>query len=334
MATNKNVALLMHTQKGSSLIGVAILTLVMGFLMTGGIFLMKNYDVIKADQKTVDTSIALQEALDNFIAIEKRYPCPAPIDVAPDVTGFGLEDCSISDTAGRDGNVKIGAAPVRTLNIPDKMIVDGYGKRHIYAVTSSMTVPSADILHGLGSIYIYDEAGISVSKNEGYVTYALLSPGKDDRGTYDIQGREIAPCPTGTTAGENCDGNATFVSSSKKIFRGEATDFTHSFTFKASSFEYDWVANDWNDCDGICFSGSQTRTVTCQDKQGNTVPSAEESDIDKCGHTSRPILSRACSLGACSWSNPLWSSCPPNPYTGGEGEGPDGNSDGNPDGFS
>jgi hypothetical protein len=195
------------------------------------------------------------------------------------------------------------------------MIIDGYGKRHIYAVTTSMTVPSADILNGLGSIYLHDESGASISQKDGHVTYAILSHGEDDRGAYDIQGREIAPCAIGTLAGNNCDGDATFISSSQKIFRGEASDFTHSFAFKASSFEYDWVANDWNACDGECFSGGQTRTVTCQDKQGNTVPSAEESDIDKCGHTSRPILSRACSLGACSWRAQSYSGCIPS--TGG-----------------
>jgi len=103
-------------QAGSSLIGVAILTLVMGFLMTGAIYLMQNYDSIKSDQKTVDTSITLQQGMKNFVAINKRYPCPARIDIAPDQPNFGLEDCSIANVSGRDGlSVKVGIFVMKTV---------------------------------------------------------------------------------------------------------------------------------------------------------------------------------------------------------------------------
>ena len=321
MNTSNNNAYLAHAQRGSSLIGVAILTLVMGFLMTGAIYLMQNYDVIKADQKTVDTSITLEKALKNFIAIKKRYPCPAPMNVAPDAPGFGLEDCSITPVNGRDGiPVLIGTAPVRTLNIPDKMIVDGYGKRHVYAVTQTMTAPSADILHGLGAISIHDDNGVSVSQKDGYVTYALISVGQDDRGAYNLQGKLLEPCGSA----KNCNGTATFVSSSLKTFRGETTDFTHSFAFKASAVDYDWASGNWSECgedatgtewsgsphaQPACFSSYQARDIKCRDRQGNEVALADETNTDKCGHTTKPAAERVCSLGPCRWNVRAWSAC-------------------------
>lgn len=313
-------------EDGSSLIGVAILTLVMGFLMTGAIYLLQNYNTIKARQSTVDIVQTVQEGLDNFASIYKRYPCPARANIAPDQTGFGLEDCSIPNVDGRsNSSVKIGATPVRTLNIPDKMIADGYGKRHFYAITASITTGGPLGLAGgpdagtalpnlktiLGEIILHDAAGHSVSNTKGFVTYALISPGTDDRGAYDLQGALIAPCARSGLASENCDEDGTFLASNKNIFRGEANDFTHSFAFKASTATYNWSTGNWSDCGSnasnvewsnnpypppICFSSYQAREINCIDQQGN-----EDVTATGCAHTPPPETERACSLGPCSW---------------------------------
>jgi hypothetical protein len=307
-----------HTQTGSSLIGIALLTVVMGALMTGGIYLLQNYQTIKSDQRTTDVSVILEKAVDDFVAINKRYPCPTRLSVAPNDPNFGLEDCTIVDIAGRDSGVKIGAAPVRSLNVPDKMMVDGYGKRHIYAVSSDLTAtsPLPDLNNTLGQITILDESGESLSTPSGYVTFAFISPGEDDRGAYDVEGNEIMPCGAAgsSEAAQNCDfADATFAISSKKSFRGEATDFTHRFAYQVSAPAYNWHTQAWSDCGSdasgtewtsprpICFSSEQERNVTCKDKDGNDVDAAEESNPDRCGHTPKPVTLRACSLGPCSW---------------------------------
>ncbi len=309
------------TQSGTSLIGVAVLTLVMGFLITGAIYLLQNYDTIKSDQQSIDTSIALQEGLRNYVAMNKRYPCPARIDIAPDQAGFGLEDCSITDVNGRNNlPVKVGMPPVRTINVPDKMMLDGYGKRHIYAVTSDMTStsPLPNLRNDLGAIFIHDENGNPISQADGYVIYALLSPGVNDHGAYDAQGALLRACdPTaGIEAAENCDGDAVFISSSVKTFRGEDGDFTHSFAFKGSALAYSWQTGAWSECgqntNGVdwngtehpvpaCFSSFQARNISCVDRQGNVVPVANEQDEEFCGHTPRPAEDRVCSLGPCRW---------------------------------
>lgn len=302
-------------ERGSSLIGVAILTVVMGALMSGGIFLLQNYQTIKSDQRTTDNAVSLETAIRDFVATQKRYPCPAQLSVAPDEPGFGQEDCSIADVAGSRGEgVKIGTVPVRTLNIPDKMMVDGYSKRQIYAVTSAMTAGTPDLKNGLGSINIVDENGDSISSTAGYVVYAVVSPGEDNRGAYSMQGDLLEPCAAAGDASENCNlSNGTFVSSSLKSFRGEDTDFTHRFAFKASTPAYSWHTSAWSNCGTddsgaelsprpTCFSSTQARSVECRDKQGTVVPVAQETDSDKCGHTVKPDDVRPCSLGPCRWS--------------------------------
>lgn len=331
------------SQQGSTLIGVALLTLVMGFLMTGGIYLINTYDAVNKDIKSSETTANLQEAVKNFAGIHKRYPCPAPIDLAPDAPGFGLEDCGISNVAGRVdelGNpidVKIGAVPVRTLNVPDHMIIDGFGKRHVYAVTTNMTANdgSADVVNGHGAITIMHVVGSyeeTLSDIEGYVVYALMSPGEDDRGAFDINGKEILPCEVGTIAGENCDNDATFYTTLKSSV-GDSTDFTHNFAFVANTPAHYWNMGQWSECGKkftkgnpssqskwngsgsnneseygntaakpVCFASNQERQVVCRDKQGNDVANEE------CNHTKEPVDFRSCAIGPCRWKR-LQPSC-------------------------
>lgn len=148
----------MENQKGSSLVGISLFLIVMGLLITSGLYLLKTFDNVKTIEKTYQTTANIQEAIGNFVALHDQYPCPAPMTTAPDQPGFGIADCSIPDEPGRNGlGVKIGAIPVRTLNLPDKMIVDGSGRRHIYAITSSLTAanPSVeDVTNGIGAISV------------------------------------------------------------------------------------------------------------------------------------------------------------------------------------
>ncbi len=311
-------------EQGSSLIGIAILTLALGFLITGGIYLMQNYDVIHSDQESVDHFRDVQTALNDFVAREKRFPCPAPLDLAPDTiaadgTEFGKEGSTACTGAlydgtyratGRDGiAVRIGAVPVRSLHLSDKQMVDGYGKRYIYAITEALATTGTDVRNDLGAITINTQNGHSISDVSGQIVYALISAGSDDRGAFNMQGDMILPCEAGTVAGSNCDfianptPSATFVSSTEKSFGVGSSSFTHSFAFQANAVPYKWNAGPWAECDGVCFSGDQDRTVHCEDHRGTTV-------IDSfCSHTPKPIIFRVCSLPPCYWDANAWGTC-------------------------
>lgn len=311
-----------HNQSGSTLIAVALLTLVMGFLMSGATVLMDVYDKTSTRIETENNTLELQDALQNFIGIHKRYPCPARIDLAPDAPGFGQEDCSgIADVSGRDGlGVKIGTAPVRTLNVPDKSIIDGYGRRYIYAVTTQHTADdgSADVLNGKGAITILHSVNgreETVSSEEGYIVYALMSAGEDDRGAYDISGNEILPCDGSRIAGENCDFDDAVFKTTIVSNAIEDDDFTHKFAFVARGPAHYWYTSPWSECGTqnsgaewsgqnrgavtaatpVCFASYQEREVTCRDKQGNDV------DDGLCDHTPIPAGFRACAIGRCAW---------------------------------
>jgi hypothetical protein len=317
---------------GSTLIGVALLTLVMGFLMSGGIYLLNTYDAIQTKINTENTTQNLKQAIENFVGIHKRYPCPARIDLAPDASGFGQEDCGISDVSGRDSlGVKIGTIPVRTLNVPDSSIVDGYGRRFIYAVTTELTASdgTADVVNGMGAITILHSVNgneETLSNEEGFIVYALMSSGADDRGAYDITGKEISPCVEGTIAGENCDFDDAIFKTTVASTIGADTDFSHKFAFVAKGPAFYWHTGQWSECGRkytrgnptaqslwsgtsnvseyghtaatpICDASHQERLVECRKKQGS---SADVVDTD-CSHSPRPISLRSCAIGPCEW---------------------------------
>lgn len=300
-------------QRGSSLIGIALLILAMGFLFSGGLYLMQNYNVVHADQESTNSSKAIRMALDNFMAVNGRLPCPAEIDEPLNTANFGKEDCSLTTAAG----VIMGTIPVRTLNLSDKQIVDGYGKRYVYAVTrkhtetmvdaAGKTVPRYDVYNEVGAITLKDPNNKDLSATPGQIVYLLMSPGADDRGAYDINGREILPCnsaPSGSDSRTNCDATNSFVSNSIKNFNNGADIFTHKFSFHANATQYRWDATAWPPCDGSCFAGTQSRTVTCRNGQ------YDEIDDGKCeGSSERPLENRPCALRECKWVIGGWSGC-------------------------
>ena len=307
-------------ETGSSLLAMAITMLALGFLTTGGIYLYQNYDVITSDQASVDHSREVETALRNYVAMEGRLPCPAPLNAAPDATDFGKEAAGPCEggalasgtyrMTGRDGmQVRVGAVPTRTINIPDKMMMDGYGRRYVYAVTEKLASPGADIKVDEGAIYMNNQHGNSISDQSGLIIYALMSPGTDDRGAFNEQGVLLAPCESGTVAGSNCafldnpGASATFVASSEKAFGVGSTSFTHTFAFLATPAAYKWHADQWVPCDGVCFSGDQDRVVNCRDYRNGIV------DDSNCSHTPKPIDFRVCGLPPCYWDTGPWRFC-------------------------
>ena len=309
--------------KGSSLLAMAITMLALGFLTTGGIYLYQNYDIITADQKSVDYSREVEAALKNFVAMEGRLPCAAPLNAAPDDADFGkeapgpCEGAALADgtyrMTGRAGmQVRVGAVPVRTLNIPDKMMMDGYGRRYVYAITEKLASPGADVKTDEGAIYLMTDDGggaQSISDQSGLIIYALMSPGDDDRGAFDEQGKLIQACESGTKAGNNCafldtpGSSATFVAYPKKSFGIGSDSFTHTFAFLATPAAYKWHADQWGECLGVCFSGNQTRAVNCRDYRSAIV------DDSFCSHTPKPIDARVCGLPPCYWDAGPWRNC-------------------------
>lgn len=214
--------------KGFTLIEMAIVMIIGGILLSfmGSALLMY---VEKSHVRDTEVRMeVIKDALQQYLNVNKRYPCVARRDIAPGEVpasgekGFGREvdtDCTagvITGTARAPSTtpeIRIGAVPVRSLNLPDEMAFDGWGRRFTYAVTEDLASgggPSGTLYtHDGGVISIEDTSGTAFTSEAHYV---LISHGRTGDGAFTFNGNQTTPCPdTATLDGENCNDDETFV---------------------------------------------------------------------------------------------------------------------------
>lgn len=236
----------LRAQRGASLFAVSIFVMGMGILLSSGLYAYGQGIHFKRAQTTAQHLEEAQSALMGFFATQSRFPCPAPINAAPDNAAFGLEVSSTCTagayagtlrTTGRLGKgIRMGALPVRTLNITDKIFIDGWQKRILYVVTEEMATAGASTITDAGAITVQDKNGNEATSTAGNVVYTLISSGKDSRGAYHMNGNLLEACATATLAGENCDGDDIFILTLEKNYDIGANSFTHSMVFKSGGF--------------------------------------------------------------------------------------------------
>lgn len=220
---------------GFTLIELSIVVMIVGLTMSAFGAAFVQY-LQSAREKAVQQKIEdIESALGRFQAINGRYPCPARLNAQPDTSMFGVEvsaNCSsassspsttirASGTGGR--MVRIGAVPVRTLNLPDDYATDPWAMRILYGVTEMLTSPGT-FAQNMGAYSIVDSAGNSVITPPGSGHYAIISVGPDSLGTFTAQGAAGPACITARLDGENCNHDATLRAT---VLYSTATGNTH-----------------------------------------------------------------------------------------------------------
>ena len=192
-------------QKGISNKGFTILeqAITLGILSiiiaSGAIYLEKVSD----SQKASDTSKRIEvirkaivsHYLDNSIngtggAVENRFPCPASPTDSQTSTNFGREvirtnhDCLASRNVKKKGTYFYGVVPIRTLELPDRYMFDGWGRRFSYIVDKSNI---SQINKDFGAAQL------------GNFLYHIISHGSNGKGAYNAAGIKI---PAGSNSNE------------------------------------------------------------------------------------------------------------------------------------
>lgn len=241
--------------KGFGLVSVCLIILVLGISAVSALSMYEHWRDQKVSTETADKMQEIQEAVLNFVSRPNngRYPCPAPLDSAPDTAAFGMEvgaDCTAAPLGtgtfrgvGPDGeNIRIGAVPVRALGLPDDYIVDGWGHRFVFAVTESQAIGGADLSGDGGDIVLQDMAGNDATIAPGNIPQLTLSLGADDNGAFDMMGNVISPCNAAAVSGVNCDfllvatppaDAATFTNTLDKMQADENNTFVHHVAYTA-----------------------------------------------------------------------------------------------------
>ena len=289
--------------RGSTLLAIALFLVAFGALANGGIQLYKRYQGAHKADLTAENIILVETALKEFMERRGRLPCPALMTAPLDDAQFGIENCAgTPSSTGRAGRVvRTGTVPVRTLNLPDNAMTDGWGRRFTYAVTEAMTAAGASAQSDMGAITLVDSSGNSVTATMGGAYYALLSAGEDQRGAYDSEGRLLEACDASSMAGQNCDGDASFVMTSQRS-DADGNTYTQTYSYMAGSVAYSWYVSSWSGCNGTCNSGTQTRVVECRDNKNSVV-------ADSFCLSAKPVTSQTCPLPVCAWTAGPWGVC-------------------------
>jgi prepilin-type N-terminal cleavage/methylation domain-containing protein len=119
--------------RGFSLVEMAVVLVIVGFLMVSGILAFNSQvDIRNYEETTRRLNLAAEHVL-AFAVANRRLPCPA----AP--SSSGVE----SITGGACNNSFNGFLPAQTLGFPyydsDRYAIDAYGNRIRYAVAAAIT---------------------------------------------------------------------------------------------------------------------------------------------------------------------------------------------------
>jgi prepilin-type N-terminal cleavage/methylation domain-containing protein len=232
-------------KNGFSLIELAIVITLSGFIMVAGFSIYKSYFDSKNFHETYFKETVINDAIMTFYGMTKRYPCPADGSLSSIDPRYGVENCNDGPTptpvalgncnnadggfcnvpgrdTGLDGtpgpdSVLTGVIPFRTImvaiaasgvagDLSFSSSIDRWGRFFSYAVTKRMTNNST-FDAAVGAISIVKEDNASLLAQPGTAHYVIISHGKNGAGGFvaETAGLKI-PCSAGSSFEQNnCD---------------------------------------------------------------------------------------------------------------------------------
>lgn len=147
------------------------------------------------------------KAFTNFLAINRRLPCPAVITVAKGASGYGNEaatpgTCASTYVSSTNApNLSYGMVPINALGLDPDMAEDGWGTKFTYVVDKRFTKQSA-----------------STSSTDGF-EISKGTPAEVDTTSTDLLGIDPQN-PSGTSIFSNKNGTLLLISHGANRFNG------------------------------------------------------------------------------------------------------------------
>ena len=183
----------------------------------------RNNEISNLEKMNTKLDI-IEKALAQYANNRDRLPCPASATDAPNTANFGKStDCSTAAPAGTWENgsgsdtIRGGVIPVRSLGLADSYMFDEWGSRISYVMIKSMdtaNITTFTTALTTGVIEINDTSDNQINFNtiDSVVAYALISHGRDKKGSYNKSGIAFGTVCDGTSEDkENCDNNDSIV---------------------------------------------------------------------------------------------------------------------------
>jgi prepilin-type N-terminal cleavage/methylation domain-containing protein len=220
----------MREKKAFSLIELSIVILIISILIGGSIGMSKSVINSSKAKVTKDRMATIDKSLSNFVARNRRLPCPALLTIAKNTSTYGDEvgtgTGSCTGLTATDNKV-YGMLPVVALGLEADLGEDGFGSKFSYVVDErftkqSLNKTSSDGFELTKAIVAEDGAAISPAliKVQGpagtdilpdlNALFVLISHGANKNGGWNATG--TSQSPDGSIADENSNSFTSFDS--------------------------------------------------------------------------------------------------------------------------
>jgi prepilin-type N-terminal cleavage/methylation domain-containing protein len=197
-----------NNNKGFSLVELSVSLAIIGMIAGSAISVAVTSDYYTKKSETEAKMDRIEEALAGFVQTNLRLPCPADGSVNSADTYYGLEYHSVSGAltpaAGgvvacpnknfSSGFINAGVVPMRTLQLPDDYMFDGWGRRITYVIdyrfaNNTTTNTTCDGTTSTVCFIDTTAGGITVNDVSGTArttagVYLLLSHGENGHGAF------------------------------------------------------------------------------------------------------------------------------------------------------
>lgn len=132
-----------YFRRGFTLIELAIVLAILGLLLGGGSMLLQPLLDRNRRTDTIEKLKVIEDALVVYVSSNSVLPCPS----VPTLGSGASNGVASIPGSGACGSFRTsGGVPWLTLGLTERDVLDGWGRRISYAVTSSLTVPGSDPL--------------------------------------------------------------------------------------------------------------------------------------------------------------------------------------------
>jgi type II secretory pathway pseudopilin PulG len=212
-----------------SLIELSVIILIIGIIIGSSVGISKTAINSSETKITKDRMDTIYKALSNFVATNRRLPCPSVLTLAKGTAGYGAEAATPGTCTGisANGNTIYGMIPITALGLDPDMGEDGFGTKFSYVADKRFTKQSLNDLSSDGfeiTKAVVAEDGVAISptliKVQGpagtdvlpdfNALFVLISHGANKDNGWDATG--TTQNPAGSIANETSNSSLDSVS--------------------------------------------------------------------------------------------------------------------------